>query len=127
MSDLLEKASSWLADQRRRHLSQMAVYSRGGDSVQIAATIGSTMFEVADEYGVIEKWESRDFLIAAADLVLGGVTVTPQRGDRITASDPSTGSGQGKVYEVLAPGKEHVYRPADPYSKTLRIYTKQVE
>ena len=118
MSDLLERASSWLADQRRRHLSQMVVYSRGGQSIEIAAMLGSTTFEVADEYGVIEKWESRDFLIAAADLVLGDVTVRPQRGDRNAAS--------GKVYEVLAPGKEHVYRPADPYGKTLRIHTKQV-
>ena len=119
MSDLLEKASSWLADQRRRHLSQMVVYSRGGQSIEIAAALGSTTFEVSDEYGVIEKWESRDFLIAAADLMLGGVTVTPQRGDRVTAGV--------KVYEVLAPGKEHVYRPADPYRVTLRIHTKKVE
>ncbi len=127
MSDLLERTSSWLADQRRRHLSQTVVYSRGGQSIEIAATLGSTTFEVADEYGMIEKWESRDFLIAAADLVLGDVTGRPQRGDRIAAGDPSTGSGQGKVYEVLAPGKEHVYRPADPYGKTLRIHAKQVE
>jgi len=119
MADLLEQAAGWLGGMRAMHLSRTVTYCRGADSVQVAATVGRTVFEIDDGYGVIEKWESRDFLIAAADLVLGGVTVTPQRGDRIADA--------GKVYEVLAPGKEDVSRPSDPYGMTLRIHTKQVQ
>ena len=116
--DLLEQASGWLANQRTKFLSRSVVYSRGNVSVGVQATIGKTAFEVDDGYGMIEKWESRDFLITASDLVLGGAAVTPQRGDRIADG--------GKVYEVLAPGKEDVYRPSDQYGVTWRIHTKQV-
>ena len=119
MADLLEKASAWLGKMRSEHLARQVTYSRGASSVEVAATLGQTTFEVQDAYGVVEKWESRDFLVTAADLVLLGAAVTPQRGDRITDG--------GKVYEVLAPGKEDVYRLSDPYGVTLRIHTKQVE
>ena len=119
MVDMLEQAAAWLGDRRKRFLSRTVSYGRGDSTVQVAATVGQTTFEVQDAYGAVEKWESRDFLIAAADLVLDDALVEPQRGDRIT-------DGQ-KVYEVLAPGKEDVYRPSDPYGVTLRIHTKQVE
>jgi len=119
MGDLLEQASAWLGGMRKQHLSRLVTYSRGADSSQVAATVGRTVFEVDDGYGVVEKWESRDFLITAADLVLGGVAVTPQCGDRITDG--------GRVYEVLAPGKEDVFRLSDPYGVTLRVHTKQVQ
>ena len=118
MGDLLEQASGWLASQRTKFLSRPVVYSRGISNVAVQATIGKTAFEIDDGYGMIEKWESRDFLIVAADLALGGAVITPQRGDKITDG--------GKVYEVLAPGKEDVCRPSDPYGVTLRIHTKQV-
>ncbi len=119
MGDLLEQAVTWLGGMRTAHLSRTVTYHRGSGSVQVAATLGSTTFEVQDQYGAIEKWESRDFLIASATLVLGDQTITPQRGDRIIDG--------AKVYEVLAPGKEDVFRPSDPYGQTLRIHTKQVQ
>ena len=119
MADLLETASTWLGKMRSKHLARQVMYSRGADSVQVAATVGSTTFEISDQYGAVEKWESRDFLVTAAALVLGGEPVEPQRGDRITDG--------AKVYEVLAPCKEDVFRPSDPYAVTLRIHTKQVE
>lgn len=125
MADLLEQAAGWLGGMRAAHLSRSVTYSRPstgsgqGAQVQVAATVGRTTFEIDDGYGVVEKWESRDFLIAAADLVLGDATATPQRGDRIADG--------GKVYEVMAPGKEDCFRKSDPYGVTLRIHTKQVE
>ena len=119
MADLLEQASAWLAAQRKQFLSRPVVYSRGADSVQVAVTVGQTEFEVQGADNVVEKWQSRDFLVTAADLVLSGVQVVPERGDRITDGD--------KVYEVLSPANEDVYRLSDPYGVTLRIHTKQVE
>lgn len=119
MVDLLEQAAGWLDRIRTAHLSRPILYSRGTASIAVQATVGKTVFEVDDGYGAVEKWESRDFLITAANLVLGGVVVTPQRGDRIADG--------GKVYEVLAPGKEDVFRLSDPYGVTLRVHTKQVQ
>ena len=122
MADLLEQASAWLDRMRARHMAQPVTYCRGEESVEVQATLGRTVFEIADAYGVVEQSESRDFLIAAADLVLGEAVTLPQRGDRIR----ETQDGRVFVYEVMAPGKEPHYRFSDVYRRTLRIHTRQV-
>ena len=122
MADLLEQASAWLDSQRLKHLSRLVTYQRGGASVDVRATIGRTVFEIDDGYGLIEKVESRDYLIPAADLVLNEQTTLPERGDRIQ----ETQDDKVYVYEVMAPGKEPHFRFSDPYRRTLRIHTKLV-
>lgn len=123
MADLLHTASDWLHDRQKQHASRTVTYERGAATVAVQATIGRTVFEIDDDLGVVHKIESRDFLIHAADLVLSGSAVLPERGDRIRETDGTT----TYVYEVLAPGKEPHYRFSDPYRKRLRIHTKQVE
>ena len=123
MADLLEKASAWLEDQRVKHTTRKVVYQRGAESVQVAASIGRTVFEQTDDAGVIVQYEARDFLVLANHLVLGGQCVLPERGDRIREMQ----SYKTFVYEVLAPGKEPCWCYSDPYRKTLRIHTKQVD
>jgi hypothetical protein len=122
VADLLKQASAWLDGMRKAHLSGAVTYSRGKRSVEVQATIGRTVFETADAYGVVERSESRDFLILAADLVLDGQAVLPERGDRIREADGE----KVYVYEVMAPGKEPEWRWSDDYRRTLRIHTKQV-
>ncbi|MEO0513482.1 MAG: hypothetical protein AAF108_11405 [Planctomycetota bacterium] len=122
MGDLLAKGSEMLDRTRRAHLSRTVVYRRGADSVEIEATVGSTAFDRTDEYGVVHRIESRDYLLAASDLVLGGEAVTPKAGDRIT----ETGEARLHEYEVLAPGDEPAWRYSDPQRRTLRIHTKFV-
>jgi hypothetical protein len=90
--------------------------------VNVPATIGRTEFEQADEYGVVHRTESRDFLVLTAELVLGDKAVLPQAGDRIR----ETAGDQIFIYEVMAPGGEPPYRYSDPHRKTLRIHTKHV-
>ena len=122
MADLLEQASAWLDGKRKAHLARPVTYCRGEQSVEVAATVGRTVFEIADAYGVVEQSESRDFLIPAADLVLGDAVTLPERGDRVR----ETQDGKTLVYEVMAPGKEPHYRFSDVYRRTLRIHTRQV-
>ena len=123
MGDLLEESSAWLDGQRLKRLSRTVSYRRGEDSVDVRAAIGRTVFEVEDSVGVLERTESRDFLIPASDLVLGDEQVLPQQGDRIA----ETQDGKVYVYEVMAPGREPCWRFSDPYRRTLRIHTKQVD
>ncbi len=120
--DLLAHGAAWLEDQRTRHLSRTVTYLRGNDSVNVPATIGRTEFEQADEYGVVHRTESRDFLVRTDALVLGDKAVLPQAGDRIR----ETAGEQVFVYEVMAPGGEPPFRYSDPYRRTLRIHTKFV-
>jgi hypothetical protein len=122
VADLLTRGSELIDRTLRAHLSRTVVYRRGADSVEVAATVGSTAFERADEYGVVHRIESRDFLIATADLVLAGTVTLPKPGDRIT----ETGDTTVHEYEVMAPGGEPAWRYSDPQRLTLRVHTKFV-
>jgi len=122
-TDLLERASNWLEDQRTRHATRPVTYQRSlFTSAPINATVGKTVFEQADEFGVVQKVESRDYLMFTTDLVLNSEVTLPQRGDRVRETQGS----KTFTYEVVAPGGggEPVFRYSDPYRKTLRIHTK---
>ena len=121
--DLLEGGSAWLDAQRVKFMSRVVSYTRGKDAVAVHAMIGKSVFEVDSGFAVLERIESRDYLVPAAELVLGGETTLPARGDRIKETD---GSGKVFVYEVMAPGSEPHFSFSDPYRKTLRIHTKFV-
>jgi len=122
MADLLEQGAQFLDDQRHAHMTRMVVYERDTATVEVQATIGQTVFEQADEFGVIQRTESRDFLIRTADLILDGTPVIPKVGDRIR----DTSGTKVFIYEVLAPGTEPPFRYSDPYRKALRIHTKHI-
>lgn len=123
MPDLLERSSAWLENQRVKHMTRPVLYQRGAASAQVAATVGETVFQIDDGAGALLRVESRDYLITAVDLVLGGSPTLPQRGDRIR----ETQGTQVFVYEVMAPGEEPHWRWSDPYRRTLRVHTKQID
>ncbi|WP_428937773.1 hypothetical protein [Fontivita pretiosa] len=123
MADLLERASAWLEDQRNKFATRQVTYQRGEQSVSVAATIGKTLFELDDGGGAVLRVESRDYLIFAADLVLEDDPILPQRGDQIV----ETQDARSFIYEVTGPGDEPCWRYSDPYRRTLRIHTKQVD
>lgn len=122
MTDLLSKGSEWLESQRTEHMTRLVAYQRGTASVELPATVGRTLFRIDKGYGVQEHYESRDYLVLAGDLILGGAPVLPKAGDRVRETD----GGKVFVYEVMAPGNEPAWRYSDPYRQTLRIHTKLV-
>jgi len=121
MADLLEAGQQWLAEQLKEHASRSVTYHRGAEAIAVQATIGRTLLKLDDGYGGVRmEWTDRDFLVQAADLVLGGAAVTPERGDRIT----ETVGLNTSVFEVMAFGGEPPWRYSDPFGKLLRIHTK---
>jgi len=122
VADLLEQAAGWLDGMRQAHLSRPVLYCREDECIEAPATIGKTVFEVENGYGVVEQIESRDFLIPADRLVLDYDQTVPRRGDRIK----ETVGEQVFLYEVMAPGNEDCWRYSDPFRKTLRIHTKLI-
>lgn len=122
MGDLLSTAGDWLEGQRKSHLSGQVAYCRGEEEIAVAATVGRSAFTVERGHGIYERVESRDYLIAAADLIIDGQQTEPQRGDQIK----ETHGEQTLTYEVLAPGDMPPWRYSDPYRRTLRIHTKHV-
>ncbi|NLY01531.1 MAG: hypothetical protein GXY83_36020 [Rhodopirellula sp.] len=123
MVDLLEQGTAWLDGMRQTHLSRTVTYQRGVDSVDIAATLGTTTYEVADEAGVIVQAKATDFIVSAEALVLGAAITKPQVGDRIRVSSGT----KVLIFEVLDLGGAGHYRPSDPHGKMLRIHAKQVD
>ena len=116
MADILKNALSWLESQRKKHLSDQVFYRRGSASVEVPATIGKTIFRIEDDYGRIVHYESRDYLISSADLLINGIIIIPQKGDEIIDA--------GFIYEVMAPANEPEWRYSDTFRNTLRIHTK---
>jgi len=123
VADILQQAAAWLDGMRATHLVRTVAYRRGAESVDLDATIGKTIFEIDDGSGATATFESRDFLILAADLVIGAGPVEPQAGDKIA----EVLGAELVIYEVMAPGREPCWRYSDPYRITLRIHTKQVD
>lgn len=122
MSDRLRAAAANLAARVRSDAGNTITYARGASTVSVTATLGRTIFRTSTEYGVT-RTVSRDYLITADDLQLGGVRVIPVRGDRITEVDPR---GDSRTYEVLAPGGEDVWRYSDAQRQILRVHTMEV-
>ena len=111
---LLEDAAEWLNDKREECLSVLIEYRfRSGGSVELTASVGRTLFRAENEYGVTVRVESRDFLVSAEAL-----PGEPQSGDRIVYA--------GRLYEVLAPNGEPVWRWSGPQHVTRRIHTKEI-
>lgn len=120
MVNLFDKGSALVASAMRAALSADVVYIRGSESVRIPATVGRTVFEVEDSHGVL-RWESRDFVVSACDLVLGALPVVPAKGDLI---EERSCDGTVRTYEVTAPGREQEWKYADTARLLIRVHTK---
>lgn len=122
---MLSEANDWLNEQLKQHISRQVVYRRADQSVTVTATIGSTLLKLGDDFGGVRiERTDRDYLIAAADLVLDGQPVAPQPGD--TIEDGNDPGGQTLVYEVRAPEGEPPWRWSDHYRNLLRIHAKWI-
>lgn len=115
MSDLLASGASWLAGQLAAGASRSVRYSRGADYGAVLATIGTSRFESQGTSGVVEMWESRDFVIKAGTLPFG----EPLRHDKIV----ETISGVDVTYEVTSPRGVPVFHYGDAFRQTVRVHT----
>jgi hypothetical protein len=117
MPDMLAAGAAWLTSQLNAAAGTTVTYRRGSDEAEITATIGRSDFEAADQNGVIENWEARDYLVPTDQLPFG----EPLRGDVIV----ETSGGLDLEYEVAAPRGVPVFRYGDAFRSIVRIHTKQ--
>lgn len=118
MSDLLRDGAAYLAAKLQGYAGTQITIARGATTATVTATIGRSVFEAADANGVVEAWESRDYLLPTADLPFG----EPQRFDRIT----ETMNGAQCVYEVTSPRGVPLFHYADAFQEIVRIHTKRI-
>jgi hypothetical protein len=115
MSDLLASGASWLAGQLAASASRSVRYYRAANYGVISAAVGTSRFESQGTSGVIEQWESRDFLVKAGTLPFG----EPLRHDKIV----ETVNGVDITYEVTSPRGVPVFHYGDAFRQTVRVHT----
>ncbi|WP_146370279.1 hypothetical protein [Symmachiella macrocystis] len=117
----LERAARILAKAINRSSGERVEYVRDASSVLVSAVPGSTGYEHNQTNGITLRVKVRDFLITAADLVIGETLILPERGDvvRHTVCD------EVLIFEVLDMGGGSHYVPSDPWGTILRVHCKQ--
>ena len=125
MTNMFDTAASWLAGQRKSHLSSPAVYRRGLAQVDdLAATKSQPAVEHDGHINDIdEEVESADWIITTADLILDETATLPVSGDRIIETVGTT----TYTWEVMAIAGEPCFRYCDTSRVSLRIHTKLIE
>lgn len=120
MTNMLATGADWLSAQLQSHASEAVVYSRGAQSVTVAAVIGQSEETAVDTNGMILVVRHCDFLIPKAALTFGAGAIEPQPGDRITR-------GSGAVWQVQPTSDGRGYREAaNGIDPDWRIHAKRV-
>jgi hypothetical protein len=112
---MLRTGTVWLAARLNESAGSVVTYRRGNNSASITATIGKSLFQADTQSGVVESWESRDYLLKTEDLPFG----QPQRGDLIL----ETTGGIVTTYEVSTPRGVPLFRYADAFRSLVRVHT----
>lgn len=97
-----------------------ATYTRGDLSAVLTVVPARTGVELADDAGAAIRTKHRDYLVKAADLVLGSQQVWPEVGDRILLAET------GETLEVQPLAGEHA-RGCDDLQTTIRVHTRLIE
>ena len=114
--NMLRSASKWLDNQRNMFLVEPVEFIHYGENKEsffVSATRGRTIFKTETDYGITVRIHSTDFLVSS-DLL----PIVPEKGDEIIC--------KGKIYEVLAPNDEPVWRWSGLNEETMRIHTKEI-
>lgn len=123
MATLAERAAAMLNRRMKQTRGVTVTYSRAGvGSVTLTAWLGRTQ-DQADGQGVRVEYGDRDYLVEAADLVLGGSAVEPRDADRVT----ETINGVAVVFEVMPLNTGAAgWRWSDDARTCYRVHTKRV-
>ncbi len=96
-------------------------YRRGAQSVAWNVIVGQSDYTTTDDSGMPVSNQTRDFMGAGAELVLGGERIDPHVGDVIEESDGI----RVRTHFVTALGDDQPWRWCDAGRSTLRVHTKE--
>lgn len=121
--DFLQRGARLIERVRKDKLAHAVTYTPlGGSAISLDATTDGTDFEIVTEGGLSMVERSRDFLLAAEDLVVDSEPYTPKVGDRIK----ETVDGVGVDYEVKDFGSSPHFRLDDTLNLRLRVHTRRI-
>lgn len=118
-------ALAWQLEQLQAHAGRTVQYVVDAETtLTVIATPARKLLQVEDEFGEFQLVHAdRDYLIAAALLVVGDAQIEPARGHTIIdANDPD---GLTHTYEVAPAGpREPAWQWGDGYKRIRRVFTK---
>lgn len=125
MPNLIQRAQASLVRILQESAGVSVTYTLvSGEQATLTAWVGRTAFSrTASEPGPATIIGERDYLIAVADLVVGGQAVQPAKGHRIT----ETIAGADVTFEVVPPeADEPAWRYSDQTRTVYRLHCKRV-
>lgn len=123
MTNRLQDGAAWLAGKIKDFAGVACVYYRGADSVSVTGTINDKLYETVDDQGFTTQTKITDFTFTAADLVISGSTIKPQRGDKIEIAEDGSTVG----YEVLpSSAAEREWERFDNFGTMILVHTKRI-
>jgi hypothetical protein len=126
MATMFQRAAAMLNRRMKQTQGVSVVYTRAsvGQGVALTAWVGRTEASSENAGGPAVEYGDRDYLIAVADLVLGGAATEPKDADRVT----EVIDGVPVVFQVSRPSNgEPSWRHSDPQRTVYRLHTKRVE
>ena len=118
----LKDASAWLDATLATSDGETVRYSRGIPHVDVTAVSGQTPVDFDFGHGVLQTWQTQDFLIAAAALILSTHETTPCVGDEIKATIRS----ESVCFRVCNADDGRCFRYTDANRTMLRVHTKEI-
>lgn len=125
MPTLAARAASMLTRQMKAAHGVSVTYSRAStsQSVSLTAWVGRTVFASNNDGGPAVEFGERDYLISAADLVLGGSAVEPAEADIVTEAI----AGVSVRFRVARPSTgEPAWRWSDQGRTVYRVHCTRV-
>lgn len=124
MPNIMDGASSWLTGKLKAKAGITIKYRRGAVEIEdLTATRSSWEFVKSDpSLGPTVRITTRDFLITAADLEAGGISLPPERGDEITET---LANGDIYTHRLLPIEGEPFWRWFDSHRRMIRVHTKE--
>lgn len=121
---LLTRGIAALARRQKVAAGRTVTYTRGGTEYQFTAWPASQTLSrqpTGTDGATVVRVEAV-YLFEVADAVAAGLTMPPQRGDRL--ADPTVGAG-GKTYELQTPTGERAWRFQDHDDTIARVYCQR--
>jgi hypothetical protein len=123
VTNLLQDGATWLGQQLKAVAGVTVTYTRGINAATgLTGTVTMARYETVDSEGFGVVALSRDYVLHAADLVVGGTMIVPRAGDQIT----ETILGVAQTFEVMALGELRESEPLDTDGLMLLVHTKKV-
>lgn len=119
MGNLFADGAAFLSEQMHAHAASTVTYRRDALSVELSAVVGRAEGNALSMADFVADTEQVDFILVAAELILGGDVVEPALGDTIE----HTKGGTTYVYRVVRDDLDREYVPSDEHGYDIRVHT----